>query len=169
VQYLSSFTLSLILLQLLIGTSPTYITLLGMLGLGIEAVLPIPQFITHYRRKSVSGFRPSVIVAWLLGDIFKCSYFFLGGANVGWQFKACALVQISFDLGIAVQFCVYGERQAWSANGSVGKHIEEELEDGLVRRWKIESMAGSIRGRRHGDENGIVSISYLEKCVIGFC
>lgn len=133
-QYLSSFTLSLVLLQFLIGTSPTYITLIGMFGLGIEAVLPIPQFLANYRRKSVSGFRPSVIVAWLLGDIFKCSYFFLGGANVGWQFKACALVQISFDLGIAVQFCVYGERQAWSANGSVVKHIEEELEEGLVRR-----------------------------------
>lgn len=126
--------LALILLHLLIGNSPMYITLLGMIGLGIEATLPIPQFLTHYKHKSVSGFRPSVIVAWLLGDVFKCSFFFFGGANVSWQFKTCALVQISFDLGIAVQFCVYGERQAWTANGSVVKHFEEELEEGVLRR-----------------------------------
>jgi solute carrier family 66, member 2 len=105
-----------------------------MVGLGIEATLPIPQFLTHYRHKSVSGFRPSVVVAWLLGDVFKCSYFFLGGANVSWQFKACALVQMSFDLGIAVQFCIYRESQAWNANGSIGKDVEKELEDGVLRQ-----------------------------------
>jgi len=76
-----------------------------------------------------------VIIAWLLGDVFKCSYFFFGNANVSWQFKACALVQISFDLGIAVQFFLYGDKQSWmTANGiagSTGKQFEEELEEGV--------------------------------------
>ena len=107
-----------------------------MLGLGIEATLPIPQFLANYRHKSVAGFRPSVIIAWLLGDIFKCSYFFFGNANVTWQFKACALVQISFDLGIAVQFFLYGNEQSWMttngiAGSTMGKQIEEELEEGV--------------------------------------
>jgi len=106
-----------------------------MLGLGIEATLPIPQFLANYRHKSVAGFRPSVIIAWLLGDIFKCSYFFFGNANVTWQFKACALVQISFDLGIAVQFFLYGNEQSWMttngiAGSTMGKQIEE-LEEGV--------------------------------------
>jgi solute carrier family 66, member 2 len=120
-------------LQLLIGRSPIYVTILGFVGLGIEATLPIPQFISHYRNKSVAGFRPSVIIAWLLGDMFKTSYFFFGDANVTWQFKACAVVQISFDLGIAVQFCLYGDRYPWNANGNAAKHIEE-LEEGVLRR-----------------------------------
>ena len=122
------------LLQLLIGDSPAYTQILGFIALGIEATLPIPQFLSHYRHKSVAGFRPSVIIAWLLGDVFKTSYFLFGDANVNWQFKACAIVQISFDLGIAVQFWLYGNRQAWNANGTILKPVEEELEEGVLRR-----------------------------------
>lgn len=75
-----------------------------------------------------------MIISWLLGDIFKTSYFFFGDANVTWQFKACAIVQFSFDIGIAIQFCVYGDRKTWSSNGTTVKHIEEELEEGVQRR-----------------------------------
>ena len=82
----------------------------------------------------MAGFRPSVIIAWLLGDMFKVSYFFFGNANVQWQFKACAIVQISFDLGIAIQFCLYGNRQAWDKDVNVLKHVEEELEEGAFGR-----------------------------------
>jgi len=74
-----------------------------------------------------------VLIAWLLGDTFKTSYFFFGDANVTWQFKACAVVQIAFDIGIAAQFLVYGNRQSWNANGSVVKQVEEELEEGIGR------------------------------------
>ena len=109
-------------------------TILGFVALGIEAILPIPQFISHYRTKSVAGFRPSVILAWLGGDIFKMSYFFLGQANVTWQFKACAIVQFTFDIGIAVQFWFYGDRQGSNVNGNLMKGIEHELEDGMMKR-----------------------------------
>jgi solute carrier family 66, member 2 len=101
------------------------------LALGIEALLPIPQFLSNYRHKSVSGFRPSVVIAWLAGDIFKTSYFFFGEANVTWQFKMCAVVQFVFDIGIAVQFCVYGGKSAWTLDGKLGQEIEQELEEGL--------------------------------------
>ena len=122
-------------LQLLLGSSPTYTTIIGFVALSIEATLPIPQFLSHYQHKSVAGFRPSVLIAWLLGDTFKCSYFFFGDANVTWQFKACALVQICFDIGIGVQFLWYGTRQpAWNSNGNVLKQVEEELEEGVLRR-----------------------------------
>lgn len=108
-----------------------YVELLGFIGLGIEATLPIPQFVSNFRRKSVAGFRASVVIAWLFGDIFKTSYFFLGNANVTWQFKGCAIIQFVFDLGIAVQFCLYGNRQPWSTTGEVLKHVEE-LEEGVL-------------------------------------
>jgi hypothetical protein len=124
----------LILLQFAIGHSPTYVQLLGFFALGIEAALPIPQFISHYRHKTVAGFRHSVLIAWLCGDIFKTSYFFFGDANVSWHFKACAVVQFSFDIGIALQFLIYANQQAWNANGNMVKQIDEELEEGIVKR-----------------------------------
>jgi solute carrier family 66, member 2 len=126
-------SVSLLVLQFLIGHSTVYVTLVGFVALGIEAILPIPQFVSHYQRKSVAGFRPSVVVAWLLGDAFKCSYFFIGKANVTWQFKLCALVQSTFDIGIAIQFCMYGTRQPLTAaNGTITKEIEE-MEEGVKR------------------------------------
>ena len=85
------------------------------------------------RNKSVAGFRPSVLIAWLLGDAFKCSYFFFGDANVTWQFKACALVQICFDMGIGVQFLVYRNQVDWNVGQSL-KMVEEEMEEGVGRR-----------------------------------
>ena len=51
-----------------------------------------------------------------------------------WQFKACAVVQICFDVGIAGQFLYYGNRPVWSTNGAVVKQVEEELEEGVLRR-----------------------------------
>jgi solute carrier family 66, member 2 len=118
---------------LVVGTHPLYITLLGLLGLGIEATLPIPQFLSNHRNKSVAGFRPSVILAWLLGDAFKISYFFFGRANVTWQFKACAVVQILFDLGIGGQFLVYGSTEV--------KAVEEEMEEGGKGRRDVKGVA----------------------------
>ena len=141
IQFLAAFVASLTFLQILIGSSPTYTTMVGFIGLGIEATLPIPQFLSNYRQSSVAGFRPSVIIAWLIGDMFKVSYFFFGNANVSWQFKACAIVQFSFDLGIAIQFCLYGNREAWNADVSMVKHIEEELEEGMhTLRREIDKL-----------------------------
>jgi solute carrier family 66, member 2 len=121
-------------LQFLIGNYSLYVATIGFLALGIEAVLPIPQFISHYRRKSVTGFRMSVITAWLIGDIFKVSYFIFGQANVQWQFKACALIQFSFDIGIGVQFLMYRDNNTgWNANGNALQQIEEELEEGIIK------------------------------------
>jgi solute carrier family 66, member 2 len=116
------------LLQFLIGHLQIYVEILGFLALAIEATLPIPQFISHYRRKSVAGFRLSVLVAWLLGDFFKTSYFILGDVNITWQFRACAVIQSSFDVAIAFQFWKYGDRQVWNA-----VKLDEELEEGMVR------------------------------------
>src|SRR5205814_9425522 len=118
-------------LLILIGHSTTYVRIISFVCLAIEAIVPIPQFISHFRHKSVVSFRLSVMIAWLFGDLFKTSYFFFGDANVTWQFKACTAVQISFDLGIGAQFFIYGNRQPSSGNGIVGKYIGEELEEGV--------------------------------------
>lgn len=36
-----------------------------------ESTLPIPQFISNWRRKSCYGFRSSTLAGWLFGDAFK--------------------------------------------------------------------------------------------------
>ena len=105
--FLGLFTFLTLLCQLLFGQSTTYNALLGFLALGIEATLPIPQVLQNWRNKSCNGFRLSVLVSWVLGDVMKQVYFF-SAEHVNMQFKLCALVQMTMDLVLAWQFWTYG-------------------------------------------------------------
>ncbi|CDW99693.1 hypothetical protein, partial [Sporisorium scitamineum] len=64
--------------------------------------------IANYRRKSLAGFRASVLVGWLGGDSFKLLYFLLRDSPV--QFTSCAVFQLGVDLAILVQSRVYREQ-----------------------------------------------------------
>ncbi|KAF2841527.1 hypothetical protein M501DRAFT_950152, partial [Patellaria atrata CBS 101060] len=103
--FLAYFTLALVVLQVLGNGSESYTQLQGSVALTIEAALPLPQLLSNQRRRGCKGFRPSVVVNWLVGDVFKLSYFFLsGGGEVPLAFKACAVFQFLCDLGLGVQY-----------------------------------------------------------------
>ena len=111
------FALCLFALHVLLrpapGTADSYTTLLGALGLSIEAVLPIPQIWTNYASQSCRGFRLSVLANWLFGDAMKMGFFFLSPpGKVPWAFKACGIFQACCDLGLGVQYWMYGEGPA---------------------------------------------------------
>ena len=109
-QFLASFTLVLVLLQVLMGSHDAYIQLQGYVALSIEALVPIPQIIKNQRNRSCKGFRISVLINWLVGDFFKMSYFFLSEANVPLAFKLCGFFQTICDVYLGLQFWMYGER-----------------------------------------------------------
>jgi hypothetical protein len=98
----------LAILQLLFGSFSTYISILGYFALGLESTLPIPQAITNQRRRSLSGFRWSVLLGWLGGDLFKTIYFLVQGSPL--QFTVCALFQLSIDFIIAAQMYFFREK-----------------------------------------------------------
>ncbi|KAH9815361.1 hypothetical protein DFH28DRAFT_1082229 [Melampsora americana] len=83
-----------------------YVESTGYIALGLESTLPIPQLITNYQRKSLVGFRVSVLLGWLGGDGFKTIYFFLQPNN-SLQFKVCAVFQLSIDILILFQALIY--------------------------------------------------------------
>jgi hypothetical protein len=87
-----------------------YTDLLGMVALTIEATLPLPQLYSNWQRKGCKGFRPSVIVNWVIGDTFKMWFFFASSNGaVPWAFKACGIFQACCDLGLAAQYLVWGD------------------------------------------------------------
>ena len=99
-----------VILQPSLGTAQLYTSLLGALGLGIEAVLPIPQIWTNYSSQSCRGFRLSVLANWLFGDAMKMAFFFLSPpGKIPWAFKACGIFQACCDLGLGIQYWMYGE------------------------------------------------------------
>jgi solute carrier family 66, member 2 len=86
-----------------------YTTLLGALGLSIEAMLPLPQLHVNYVAQSCKGFRLSVLVNWLLGDAMKMCFFFLSADDrVPWPFKACGIFQAVCDVCLGLQYWMYG-------------------------------------------------------------
>lgn len=111
--FLTYFTIVLLVLHFML--SPTglfipYTDFLGYIALAIEATLPLPQLLSNYRRKGCKGFRPSVIVNWIIGDTFKMWFFFASAAGeVPWAFKACGVFQALCDLGLGAQFWVWGD------------------------------------------------------------
>lgn len=71
-----------------------------------ESTLPIPQFISNYRRKSCYGFRSSTLAGWLFGDTFKTAYYFI--RNNPLQFKVTGIMTICWDVAVLSQRIYYG-------------------------------------------------------------
>jgi hypothetical protein len=110
---LTYFSLTLLVLHLLMGTTVLFIPyteVLGAVALATEATLPLPQLYANWQRRGCRGFRPSLIVNWVIGDTFKMWFFFASSnGEVPWAFKACGIFQATCDLGLALQYLVWGD------------------------------------------------------------
>lgn len=96
------------ILHVFLGQSMLFINLIGYAALAVEATLPVPQILANQRNRSVKGFRFSVLVNWLLGDVFKMTFFFLSETKIPWAFKLCGLFQWGCDIYLGVQYAQFG-------------------------------------------------------------
>lgn len=101
-----------------LSESPSYISLLGSIGLAVEAILPIPQIVANHRSGSCNGFRVSVLAAWLLGDSMKMSYFFCSQEPIPWTFKLCGMFQCVCDCYLGIQYWMFIRRTPRATVGS---------------------------------------------------
>ncbi|KAI9843798.1 MAG: hypothetical protein M1838_002445 [Thelocarpon superellum] len=115
-EFIVYLTIGLFLAHLFLSHMSIYIEMLGYIGLGIEATLPIPQMLSNQRARSCKGFRVSVLASWILGDVMKMVFFFLANATNGgsgkpipWAFKLCGLFQFACDLALGLQFWFFGD------------------------------------------------------------
>jgi len=107
-QFLLYFTIVLCVLQVLVGRNRLYISTIGYLALTVEATLPVPQILSNYRNRSCKGFRLSVLINWLLGDVMKMAFFFLSKSTIPWAFKLCGLFQFCCDSYLGIQYAQFG-------------------------------------------------------------
>lgn len=120
-KFLARFSACLAVLQLVIGKNLTYVELVGFVGLVIEAFLPMPQILTNAARGSVEGFRPSLLLSWIGGDLAKLWFFAFSRSNgsdgIALQFIICAVVQGVLDLFVGVQYYMYSSGR-WKGSSS---------------------------------------------------
>jgi hypothetical protein len=87
-----------------------YTSFLGYIALAIEATLPLPQLLANYKKRGCKGFRVSVIINWIIGDTFKMWFFFASSSGeVPIAFKLCGVFQALCDLGLGLQFYMWGD------------------------------------------------------------
>lgn len=85
-----------------------FIETLGYCALFTESMLGLPQVIKNHRNRSVQGMSLSMVLMWLAGDTFKTGYFVANA--VPYQFWLCGSLQITIDLLILFQVCLYRQR-----------------------------------------------------------
>lgn len=118
-QFLLWLFIGLTALELLLapfrGIYSVYSPLLGYIGLSVEATLPLPQMYANAKSRSCKGFRPSVLVSWLLGDAMKMFWFFTSVTEIPWAFKLCGIFQAACDLFLGLQYVMYGSGDSGTA------------------------------------------------------
>ncbi|KAI8375300.1 hypothetical protein EDC96DRAFT_322791 [Choanephora cucurbitarum] len=70
VNCLLAFTTLVAFSYLMFRNQPAYIEILGILSLGIESTLPLPQCISNFKRRSTAGFSPFVLASWVRSVLF---------------------------------------------------------------------------------------------------
>jgi len=106
IEFLAAYIIVMTILILIFGRSDLYVNGLGFLALGLESTLPVPQFYSNFKQRSLYGFRASILVGWVAGDLFKTGYFILQKSPI--QFIVCAIFQVSVDFAIVLQRFLYG-------------------------------------------------------------
>ncbi|CAG8495290.1 3488_t:CDS:2 [Paraglomus occultum] len=106
--FLSILTGTLGIFYVTLGGYHWAITTLGYMALGIESTVPMPQAWENFRRQSVEGFSPLILLMWFFGDTFKTFYFLYTASPL--QFILCGIVQLSVDSLVVFQFILYDHR-----------------------------------------------------------
>lgn len=110
-QFLAYLLLGLCVMQLIMAPIhsiyPTYSNMIGIVGLSVEATLPLPQMLANVQTRSCKGFRPSVLASWLIGDAMKMFWFFTATTEIPLAFKVCGIFQASCDCFLGFQYFMY--------------------------------------------------------------
>ncbi|CCC13293.1 hypothetical protein SMACR_06584 [Sordaria macrospora] len=123
-QFVLYFFAGLVVCQILFSPFESlymsYSSLIGYIGLSIEATLPIPQILVNHKSRSCKGFRVSVLAMWLAGDAMKMFWFFTSAGEIPWSFKGCGIFQACCDSYLGVQYLMYGSGEGVS--GAIKDH-----------------------------------------------
>lgn len=146
------FVIGLAACELVLGLLPPvyalYSSLIGVMGLSIEATLPIPQILANAQVRSCKGLRLSVLASWLIGDTLKMFWFFTAETEIPLVFKVCGMFQASCDCFLGVQYFMYGDG---TTGGMLGGSLSSTLGSSFGAHWDKLGNLGSSFGMEKGE------------------
>ena len=122
-----------------------YSNIIGVLGLFIESLLPLPQILLLNRLQLVKNFKVILLLSWLGGDCTKISYLLFGTDNILIIFIVAGLFQMSLDIYIAFQYLQfkYFTTTNKNLNDGASLHRRNQLIDDVVN--DLVSVSSEIR------------------------
>lgn len=113
-KFIMRFSLFFTVLTVIFQNNEKYGSFIGVLGLFIESLLPLPQILLLSRLRSIKNFKSMLLLSWLGGDLTKITYLVFGTDNISRIFIMAALFQMGLDIIIAFQYLHY-----WRAPANV--------------------------------------------------
>lgn len=141
IEFLILFSVILGIAMYYLSHDKLFVESIGYCALVTESMLGLPQVLKNYKKRSVEGMSLSMVLMWLGGDTFKTVYYIV--KNVPLQFWLCGLLQITIDLLILFQVCLFRQNAPLKAKNSLsssGKSHHANSEDDSVSLPK-EMMA----------------------------
>ncbi|KAK9461649.1 uncharacterized protein V1516DRAFT_672576 [Lipomyces oligophaga] len=91
--------------HLLLRSFDTWFQIIARTAVALEAILPLPQLMLNYTRHSLSGFRFTLLFAWVSSDAVKTINYFIDGSDYYYQIGGMS--QTILDFGILAQYLYY--------------------------------------------------------------
>ncbi len=158
------FTLSEILIKVKI-----FFNLIGAMGAFFESLTCVPQVIENYRVKNSKNVSFSMIFCWFLGDSFRLYYYINYKAPL--QMIIGISVQVTLDLIVCIQICIYRDRTnnaGINLTGKKKKKVEEinnlmkKIDEvNAKKKQKIEMVDVEIK-QNSNDSDGIKDIKKID-------
>ncbi|KAI5953372.1 hypothetical protein KGF54_002744 [Candida jiufengensis] len=130
--FLSGFATVFGISTFFLKNNSNYSNFIGILGLFIESLLPLPQILMLNRIRSVKNFKIILLLSWLGGDCTKISYLIYGTNQISIIFIAAGLFQMMLDLYIAYQYIYFKYLKKFRENKLNSQHSVDDILNNLM-------------------------------------
>src|SRR5689334_1718416 len=97
------------ILQVSLRAFDTWFEIIARVAVALEAILPLPQLVLNYTRHSLSGFRFTLLFAWVTGDGVKTIFYYIDDQE--YYYKIGGTCQAILNFGILAQYIYYWRKK----------------------------------------------------------
>ena len=140
----------LVIFELLLNKFKLYYNLLGIFSAFFESCTCVPQVVTNCKTKNTRNLSFSMIFFWFLGDSFRLYYNIRFKAPI--QMILGIAVQVSLDLLVCVQICIYNKRSLGETN--IVKVVSDNKAKAINNLMKKIDELNIVKSRQKSELEG---------------
>ena len=167
-KFMSLIVFGLSILGLILGKLKFYYPLLGVFSAFFESFTCVPQVYTNFKTKNTRNISFTMIFFWFLGDSFRLYYNIRFKAPI--QMIVGIAVQVTLDMIVCVQICIYNRRRGDSTIIKVVSKNEVKAINNLMK--KIDELniikPNKLKGKGSDESEGEKTSPELDQTTSSF-